>query len=183
MGKSYWISIFNAIFNHDYLIKCGSWDPCTRKYTLENIPPTPEALPQYAKRVLPQVGYIWGQAREPEQNTPNPSEWSWVLNEKTRVCSPKWTILEDVSQACWQLFHCNYEKACKGNCKCGKAGLRCTVLCRWETWCINNDRAYYDSRSTLVSWWTLQGMICRMWWTCTCVKYSTCCVYYSILLL
>ena len=109
------------------------------KCTLEKIPPTQEALLQHTKRALHQAGYVWRQAREREQHIPDPSEWGWVLNEQTRVWSPRWTMLEDVSKACSLLFHCNCEKACKGNCKCGKAGLRCTVLCRCEGGCINND--------------------------------------------
>ena len=100
------------------------------KCTLENIPPTQEALLQHAKRALHQAEYVWIQAREREQNIPDPSDRGWVLSKKTRVWRPRWTILEDVSKACSLPFHCNCEKACKENCKCGKAGLRCTVLCR-----------------------------------------------------
>ena len=109
------------------------------KCTLEKIPPTQEALLQHTKRALHQAGYVWRQAREREQNIPDPSEWGWVLNDQTRVWNPRWTILEDVGKACSLLFHCSCEKACKGNCKCGKAGLRCTVLCQCEGGCINND--------------------------------------------
>ena len=35
--------------------------------------------------------------------------------------------------------HCGCGKACRGNCKCARAGIKCTILCNCEGGCINND--------------------------------------------
>ena len=109
------------------------------KRTLENIPPTQRALFQHTRRALYQAGYIWRRSIERQQNTPSPSEWGWVLDEQLKVWNPFWTVLADVSKGCALLQHCNCQKACKGNCKCVKANLRCTHLCHCEGGCINND--------------------------------------------
>lgn len=118
---------------------------CQGKRTLENIPPTQGALFQHAKRALHQSGYVWRNALALQQEIPDPSEWGWVLDKQSRVWNPFWTALPDVSKACALLQHCNCHKACKGNCKCAKANLRCTQLCYCEGGCINNDCPYKQS--------------------------------------
>ena len=48
-------------------------------------------------------------------------------------------MLSNASEACAVLLNCGCLKACVGNCKCAKAGLKCTTLCKCEGGCINND--------------------------------------------
>ena len=107
--------------------------------TLETIPPTQQALLQHAFRALYQASYIWKQCLEPQQDLPDVSAWGWVKDEKSKLYAPLWTLLPDASKACALLFHCGCSKACRGNCKCLKASLRGTLLCRCQGGCINND--------------------------------------------
>ena len=48
-------------------------------------------------------------------------------------------VLDNASKACALLHHCGCGKACRGNCKCARAGIKCTILCNCEGGCINND--------------------------------------------
>ena len=50
-----------------------------------------------------------------------------------------WIVLDDASKACALLHHCGCGKACRGNCKCARAGIKCTILFNCEGGCINND--------------------------------------------
>ena len=45
---------------------------------------------------------------------------------------PFWTTLDDASKACSLLVHCRCTKQCRWNCKCSRAGLHCTTLCKSE---------------------------------------------------
>ena len=107
--------------------------------TLDTIPPTQQALLQHAFRALYQVSHIWNQCLEPQQDLPDASDWGWVKDEKSNVYAPLWTVLPDASKACALLFHCGCTKVCRGNCKCSRASLRCTLLCRCQGGCINDD--------------------------------------------
>ena len=57
----------------------------------------------------------------------------------TKLWVPFWTVLDDASKACALLHHCGCGKACRGNCICARAGIKCTILCNCEGGCINND--------------------------------------------
>ncbi|MES9879449.1 MAG: hypothetical protein ABW185_01030 [Sedimenticola sp.] len=107
--------------------------------TLEHIPPTQAALLEHSKRALHQAGFVWEQSQKRQQSIPDASHWGWAQDPETGVWSPFWTLLADASHACALLLHCGCEKACKGNCKCAKAGLRCSVMCHCEGGCVNND--------------------------------------------
>ena len=50
-----------------------------------------------------------------------------------------WNVLGDASKAWALLHHCGCGKACRGNCKCARAGIKCTIMCNSEGGCINND--------------------------------------------
>ena len=107
--------------------------------TLDHTPPhthTQETLLQHAKRALYQAGYIWRQARQRHQYVPDVSAWGWTQDVNTKLWVPFWTVLNDASKACALLHHCSCGKACRGNCKCAKAGIKCTILCNCEG---NND--------------------------------------------
>ena len=43
--------------------------------TIENIPPTENALNQHLRRAVYQAGYIWAQALESKPELPNPEHW------------------------------------------------------------------------------------------------------------
>ena len=104
---------------------------------LENIPPTQAALFQHVKRALLQASFYWRQATSVQQEIPDFSEWGWI-KDGTSSWQPLWTTLSDASVACAILLHCGCLKACSGRCKCNRAGVRCTALCKCEGGCINN---------------------------------------------
>ena len=107
--------------------------------SLESIPPTQHALFQHAKRALLAASLVWSQSLIKSPPVPNPSEWGWEWNSRTKQWMPYWTDLADVSKACSLLLHCGCVVACKGNCKCWRAGLCCSPLCKCEGACANND--------------------------------------------
>ena len=106
--------------------------------SLENIPPTKAALYQHVKRTIFVSAFIWHRALDKRFCLPDPAEYGWEWNERLKTWVPHWTDLGDSSTACALMLHCTCAKACKGNCKCFKAGLRCTPLCKCEGGCCNN---------------------------------------------
>ena len=111
----------------------------TGSRSLDNIPPTQAALFEHVKRSILQASFIWKQSTTCQQVIPVFYEWGWEQDEHSRQWLPFWTTLADESKACAVLLHCGCTKSCRGNCKCCKAGLRCTALCKCEGGCINND--------------------------------------------
>lgn len=107
--------------------------------SLEAIPPTQAALFEHIKRSILQACFIWKQSASCHQNIPDFGQWGWELDEKRQEWAPFWTTLADASNACALLLHCGCQKACQGNCKCSKAGVRCTALCKCDGGCANND--------------------------------------------
>ena len=108
--------------------------------SLDSIPPTKNVLLQHIKRALVVAAFIWKQSLSKTPEIPKPSEWGWEWNTRTKEWVPYWTDLSDVSHACSLLIHCGCSVACKGNCNCHRAGLRCSSLCKCEGGCTNNDR-------------------------------------------
>ena len=107
--------------------------------SLDSIPPTQNALFQHVKRALHTAGFVWKQSLSRLPEIPNPSDWGWEWNARTNQWVPYWTDLPDVSKACSLLLRCGCVVACKGNCNCHRAGLRCSPLCKCEGGCTNND--------------------------------------------
>ena len=103
---------------------------------LENIPPTQAALQQHVLRAVYQGGHVWGRVLQKEPRLPSPADWGWT--EKDGSWKPKWTTIGQAQDACYELIHCNCKKACKGLCKCYKAGLQCTALCYCEGSCFQD---------------------------------------------
>ena len=95
--------------------------------TLENIPPSADALLQHTARVAYQAGHCWGQCIVSNPDLPSPSEWGWARSE-----SHAWTTLPGALKGCQELVKCGCkaEIGCKGRCKCLKAGTPCTALCK-----------------------------------------------------
>ena len=97
---------------------------------LDKIPSTQDALFQHVKRALLQAGYIWKQALQRNPILPPFTEWGWKRNT-AGLFTPLWSLLPDTSQTCSLLIHCYCRVSCSGNCKCARAGLNCTSLCRY----------------------------------------------------
>ena len=99
--------------------------------SIENIPPTSDALQLHTKRVAYQAGHCWGQCDIPCPVIPSPSEWGWTMSEE-QLWKPLWMTLPEASKACRELLRCGcrMEKGCKGHCKCRKAEMQCTALCK-----------------------------------------------------
>ena len=106
-----------------------------RGKALESIPPTEAALTQHTLRAVYQAGHVWGQALLPTPNLPSPAVWGWDKSD-TGLWKPNWTTLGQAQDMCYELIHCGCKKACRGLCKCSKAGLNCTALCFCEGHCF-----------------------------------------------
>ena len=107
--------------------------------SLDNIPPTQAALYQHVKRTLLVAAYMWHVAFRKMLNMPHPGLYGWEWNDRVQQWVPFWTVLEDASKACSMLLHCGCQKSCTGNCKCSKAGKRCTPLCKCEAGCTRSQ--------------------------------------------
>ena len=106
--------------------------------SLKSIPPTQHALFQHTKRALLIAAFTWKQSLVKHPNNPDPSQWGWEWNDRTKAWVPYWTDLPDASKGCSLLLHCACLVACKGNCKCHRGGHRCGPLCKCEGGCTNN---------------------------------------------
>ncbi|KAL8620009.1 hypothetical protein ACOMHN_015291 [Nucella lapillus] len=107
--------------------------------SMDAIPPTHHALIQHAKRALLVASFIWSKSLTKEPEMPEPADWGSEWNPRTKRWMPHWTDLPDVSEACSLLVRCGCAVACKGNCKCHRAGLHCSQLCKCQGGCTNND--------------------------------------------
>ena len=101
------------------------------------IPPSHAALVQHVKRAAFQGGHIWGQVLCPDPMLPSPDSWGWVKTD-CGLFQPYWTTLQEASKTCYELISCGCKKGCRTNCKCKKAGLECTALCKCEGECPVN---------------------------------------------
>ena len=106
-----------------------------RNQSMDNIPPTKDALIQHIKRATYQGAHIWGNTLELEPDLPSPSEWGW---QNPECWQPLWTTQDEASVSVCTLIHCGCTKGCTRNCKCNKAGLKCTELCKCTGDCLNN---------------------------------------------
>ena len=99
---------------------------CHENRSMEKLPPTQDALLQHVKRVVFQAG-IWTSSTRANQDIPSPQDYGWTKDSGSWL--PVWMTISDVSKACQELVKCS----CKGNCstcKCGKANLDCSPLCK-----------------------------------------------------
>ena len=99
---------------------------CHENRTMEKLPPTQDALLQHVKRVVFQAG-IWTSSTRANQDIPSPQDFGWTKDSGSWL--PVWMTISDVSKACQKLVKCS----CKGNCstcKCGKANIDCSPLCK-----------------------------------------------------
>ena len=110
--------------------------------TIDNIPPTKDALIQHTKRAVYQAGFVWAQSLTNQQVLPSPLEWGWKLTNGGWV--PLWTTLPASSESCNE--HCSCKGGCRGGCKCWKANLPCTALCKCGGYCHQDKRHVEDLR-------------------------------------
>ena len=109
------------------------------KKSLEYLPPTQTALYQHICRAVLQVT-IWSQATSIHMEIPDFQEWGWH-KESSGMWLLYWTALQDSSKACCILLQCGCMQSCTRKCKCSRGRVRCTVLCKCEGGCVNNEDA------------------------------------------
>ena len=117
--------------------------------SLDSIPPTKHALFQHARCALLIAAFIWKQSLVKRPVIPDPSKWAWEWNERSKIWMPYWTNLPDASHGCPVLLHCGCSVAYKGNCKCHRAGICCSSLCKCQGGSTNNGMDIW-------LWWLLE---------------------------
>ena len=131
-----------TVLLYDRTSSCKSVNECrkmlfTKKNrSIDNIPPTAAALLQHSRRACYQAG-TWAKCLQKIQNLPNPCQWGWDRQAVSSSYIPQWTLLAEASKHCRELIHCGCQKLCNNNCKCIKAALVCTDLCRCDAQCPN----------------------------------------------
>ncbi|CAB3990971.1 Hypothetical predicted protein [Paramuricea clavata] len=98
---------------------------CTSVKSIERLPPTQDALLQHVLRAIYQAG-IWATSDQPMPFLPSPDNFGW---DKDQVWTPKWMTLLEVSKACQEFISCSCKGKCS-RCKCVRANLDCTSLCK-----------------------------------------------------
>ena len=94
-----------------------------------HIPPTQGSLLQHTRRAAYQAGYCWSQPLTPMLQLPPPEGWGWKENAGG-TWDVVWSNLPEASKVCQELLRCGCTKGCRTNCKCKKAALSCTSLCK-----------------------------------------------------
>ena len=99
-----------------------------------HIPPTQGSRLQHVKRAVYQAGYCWSQSLNPIMELPLSDEWGWK-SSSSGTWKVLWSELPEASQVCRKLICCGCTKVCRTNCKCKKAALSCTALCKCAGTC------------------------------------------------
>ena len=86
--------------------------------SIENIPPTSDALRQHVLRAPYQGGFVWSQCLEKEPQIPSPSSWGWKKGEQ--YWQPVWMTRHQALDACYELIRCG--------CKKGFSVLHCAAV-------------------------------------------------------
>lgn len=110
----------------------------TKGRPIDAIPPTLAALLQHTKRAIHQAAFVWGQMFVRCPDVPSPGSWGWRKG-KSMKWEPLWTVLPEAAASCSELLRCACQKSCSGRCKCLKAALKCTTLCRCGGSCGNSS--------------------------------------------
>ncbi|KAG1709760.1 Multiple drug resistance-associated protein-like transporter 1 [Nymphon striatum] len=77
---------------------------CQKGRSMENIPPTQDALFQHVKRAAYQGG-IWTTSEMIMQHRPLPDGWGWTKDPDSQSWRPVWTILPIASKACREILN------------------------------------------------------------------------------
>ena len=100
---------------------------------LDKISPTRDALTQHVCRAILQASFVWHHMTNAILELPSPSEWGWIKGQdSSAIWSPKWMLLPPVVQTLSELLKCGCTRGCGGHCKCKKAELPCTSLCKCD---------------------------------------------------
>ena len=97
---------------------------------IENIPPTQDALVQHLLRVGYEAGHVWSQAIIKAPQLPSPADFGWIWDMCSAHWKIKWMTLPPAGEACRAIIKCGCTKGCRAQCKCKKAALICTTLCK-----------------------------------------------------
>ncbi|KAG0730243.1 hypothetical protein GWK47_028666 [Chionoecetes opilio] len=94
---------------------------CQKNRTMENIPPTQQALLQHTKRAVYQAG-IWTTCHQAQQQTPTAEGCGWTLDAETKSWVPVWSSQPAAAKAVSELVKCACKSAagCGGRCSCKK---------------------------------------------------------------
>ena len=114
---------------------CDDVNSCRRELfcngrAIDNIPPTQDALHQHVRRAAYIGGYVWGSSLLPVMDLPSFETYGWNAD-----ATPHWTNLPQASKGLQELVKCGCTKGCSGNCKCSRASLPCTELCKCKGTC------------------------------------------------
>ena len=101
---------------------------CHKNRSMEKLPPTQDALLQHVRRAVYQAG-IWTSSTNTQQALPSPRDYGWMKEPGTSTWVPVWMTIPEVSRACRELIKCCCKGACT-TCKCTKANLPCSPLCK-----------------------------------------------------
>ena len=107
---------------------------------LKTIPPTLNSYYQDGRRSVLVGAFMWARCLVAKPTIPEYSSWGWEWNPRLMKWVPYWTDLPDVSKGCAMLVQCGCKVACRGNCKCHRMGKRCSLLCKCEGMCMNNEQ-------------------------------------------
>ena len=97
-----------------------------KSQAVDKIPPTQNALLQHTRRAVYQAG-IWTTCMLSQQTNPCPTDYAWA--KVGNSWEPVWSTIPEASKACREFVKCGCKTACTV-CKCSKANLPCTSLCR-----------------------------------------------------
>ena len=128
----------NLIPYHWSQILCLPYKDLCVCCTVENVPPTLNALFQKVKRSILVATFMWNQCLSRSQNLPSPQFWGWEWNSRMSIWVPYWTDLPDASYGCSLLIHCGCQSFRQGRCKCFKMGISCGPFCKCQGSCTNN---------------------------------------------
>jgi hypothetical protein len=81
---------------------------------------------------------VWASSLCLAPQYPSPGDWGWEQRDLKWV--PFWTGLPDAGRGCSLIYRCGCKTACQRNCKCKKAGIRCSQLCQCRGDCTNNQK-------------------------------------------
>ena len=108
-----------------------------KRRTLENIPPTEDALVQHLKWSMLQA-IIWTFCLILQLPEFDFAKWGWIVDENG--VHPSWTVLDEASKACIDLRKCGCKKQCNPK-RCSwkkNLGLPCTQLWACDGGCYDN---------------------------------------------
>ena len=102
---------------------------CQKNQSMENLPPTKDALLQHTRRSIYQTG-IWAMSFLSAPLIPAAQEFGWMMKES--IMKPVWITIPEVSESCRDLVKCGCTSDCKiqPRCSCTSADLPCTKLCK-----------------------------------------------------